>query len=70
MGSPHGSMTTGAPKDITNLSALEENAFTITCGLKQTLTGLRSPEVSVLRHCTSARKILDADQGKNEMLKI
>lgn len=70
MGSPHGTMTMGSPKDITNLSALEGNTFTITCGLKQTLAGLRSPEVSVLRHCTTARKILDTDQGKKEMLKI
>lgn len=70
MGSPHGTMTTRAPTDITNLSAMEGNPFTITWGLKHTLTGLRSLEVNVLRHCTNACKILDTDQGKNKMLKI
>lgn len=70
MGRPHGSMTTRAPEYITNLSALEDNPLTISCGLKQALTGLRPPEVRVLRHCTNTCKILGVDRGKNEVLKI
>lgn len=37
MGSPHGSLTTRAPKDITNLSALGGHTFTITWGLQRGL---------------------------------